>query len=230
MTPVLEARGVSAGYGGSAVVRDLNLTVEAGEVVTILGPNGAGKTTSLLTLAGALAPIAGEVRLQGRLDRSSLEHRARRGMSLVTDDRSVFFGLTARQNIRLGRGSEEDVLAEFPELAPHLDTAGGLLSGGQQQMLSVGRALASTPTLFLADELSLGLAPLVVQRLFKAVRAAADRGAAVLIVEQHAHLALDVADRAYMLVNGVVVRSDTAQAFTQDLADLERAYLATPSA
>jgi ABC-type branched-subunit amino acid transport system ATPase component len=230
MTPVLEARGVSAGYGGSAVVRDLNLTVEAGEVITILGPNGAGKTTSLLTLAGALAPIAGEIHLEGRLDRSSLEQRARHGMSLVTDDRSVFFGLTARQNIRLGRAEEADVLAEFPELAPHLDTAGGLLSGGQQQMLSVGRALASKPTLFLADELSLGLAPLVVQRLFKAVRAAADRGAAVLIVEQHAHLALDIADRAYMLVNGSVVRSDTAQAFKRDLADLERAYLATPTA
>jgi ABC-type branched-subunit amino acid transport system ATPase component len=229
MTHVIETRGLCAGYGGSPVVRALDLHVDAGEVVALLGPNGAGKTTSLLTIAGDLPAVSGEVRFFGEPERSSLQQRARRGMSLVTDDRSIFFGLTGRENLRLAKCSEEDVLAQFPELAPHLDRTGGLLSGGQQQMLSVGRALASKPRIFLADELSLGLAPIVVQRLLAAVRSAADAGAAVLIVEQHAHLALDVADRAYMLVNGQLRRAGSAAEFRGDIADIERSYLSAPA-
>src|SRR5580692_2539189 len=130
MSAVMEARGVDAGYGAVTVVRDLNLRVEPGEVVALLGRNGAGKTTALLTLAGALRPLAGEIVFLGANDRASLASRARRGLGLMTDDRSIFFGLTVRENLRLARGQGE-VLSLFPELEPLLDRPAGLLSGGE---------------------------------------------------------------------------------------------------
>ena len=136
MSAVMETRDLHAGYGDVTVVRDLDLTVSAGEIVALLGRNGAGKTTSLLTMAGALRPISGEIRFMGVADRSSLAGRARRGMGLMTDDRSIFFGLSVRENLRLARGSR-DVLSLFPELEPRLDQAAGLLSGGEQQMLGL---------------------------------------------------------------------------------------------
>ena len=224
MSVVLETRGVHAGYGDVTVVRDLNLSVCAGEVVALLGRNGAGKTTALLTMAGALRPISGEVRFLDAADRSSLAGRARRGLGLMTDDRSIFFGLTVRENLRLARGNG-DVLSVFPDLEALLDRPAGLLSGGEQQMLGLAAVLAREPRLLLIDELSFGLAPRIVQRLMKAVRDVADRGAAVILVEQFARLALDVADRAYVLVNGRVESEGTTDALRANVAELESTYL-----
>ena len=224
MSVVLETRDVHAGYGDVTVVRDLNLSVRAGEIVALLGRNGAGKTTALLTMAGALRPISGEVRFLGAPDRAGLAGRARRGLGLMTDDRSIFFGLTVRENLRLARGNG-DVLSVFPDLEGLLDRPAGLLSGGEQQMLGLAAVLAREPRLLLIDELSLGLAPRIVQGLMKAVREVADRGAAVILVEQFARLALDVADRAYVLVNGRVETEGTTEELRAHVGELESTYL-----
>ncbi len=224
MSVVLETRGLHAGYGDVAVVRDFDLSVSAGEVVALLGRNGAGKTTALLTMAGALRPLSGEIRFLGAADKSSLAARARRGMGLMTDDRSIFFGLTVRENLRLARGNDR-VLSLFPELQRILDRPAGLLSGGEQQMLGLASVLAREPKLLLIDELSFGLAPRVVQRLMGAVRQAADGGAAIVVVEQFARLALDVADRAYVLVNGRVGREGTTDMLRANVGELEAEYL-----
>lgn len=224
MSIVLETRGLNAGYGDVTVVWDLNVQVRAGEVVAILGRNGAGKTTSLLTMSGALRPQSGEIHFLGEADRSSLSGRARRGLGLMTDDRSIFFSLTVRENLRLARGGG-DVVTLFPELEPLMDRQAGLLSGGEQQMLGLAATLAREPKVLLIDELSAGLAPRVVQRLMKAVRAAADGGAAVVLVEQFARLALDVADRAYVLVNGRVAGEGSTDQLRANVSDLESKYL-----
>ena len=224
MSAVMETRGVDAGYGDVTVVRDLNLRVDSGEVVAVLGRNGAGKTTALLTLAGALHPLAGEVWFMGAENRSSLAGRARQGVGLMADDRSVFFSLTARENLRVARGSA-DVLSLFPELERLLDQPAGLLSGGEQQMLGLACVLSRKPKLLLIDELSFGLAPRVVQRLMTAVREAADAGTAVVIVEQFARLALEVADRAYVLVNGRVESEGTTGEMRANVGEIESKYL-----
>lgn len=224
MSAVLETQDVHAGYGDVTVVRDLNVRVASGEIVALLGRNGAGKTTALLTMAGALRPISGEIQFLGTPDRSSLAGRARRGLGLMTDDRSIFFGLTVRENLRLARGNG-DALSVFPELGGMLDRPAGLLSGGEQQMLGLAAVLAREPKLLLIDELSFGLAPRIVQRLMTAVRQVADRGTAVILVEQFARIALDVADRAYVLVNGRVAREGTTDKLRANIGELESTYL-----
>ena len=224
MTPVLETRQLQAGYGDATVVRDFNLRVEAGEVVSLLGRNGAGKTTALLTMAGALSPLGGEISFLGETGRASLSARSRRGLGLMTDDRSVFFGLTGRENLRVARG-DDHVLELFPELERLLDRPAGLLSGGEQQMLGLAAVLSRRPKLLLIDELSFGLAPRIVQRLMKAVREAADGGTAVILVEQFARLALEVADRAYVLVNGRVETEGSTQELRANMEELESKYL-----
>jgi len=228
-TPVIAARGLSAGYGSLAAVRDLDLTVHAGEVVALLGPNGAGKTTTLKTLAGAIAPLAGEVLWKGEPTRARMHRRARNGLAYVPEERSVFMGLTAAENLRVGDGSARTALDLFPELTPHLRRKAGLLSGGQQQILTLARALATEPVALLADELSLGLAPLVVHRLLQAVRAAADRGVGVLLVEQHARQALAMADRVYVLQRGRVALQGTAADIAGRLDEVEQTYLEGPA-
>jgi branched-chain amino acid transport system ATP-binding protein len=230
VTALVEARGLDAGYGGVPAVRGLDLRVGSGEIVALLGPNGAGKTTTLLTLAGALKPISGTICIEGRPTTSSLHRRAKLGVSIVTEERSVFMGLTTMANLRLGRGDPERALALFPELQPLLHRKAGQLSGGEQQILTLARALAAEPKVLLADELSLGLAPLVVQRLLRAVREAADRGVGVLLVEQHAQEALKLADRAYVLRRGRVELSGRAADLLGRLGDIERTYLAGPTA
>jgi branched-chain amino acid transport system ATP-binding protein len=223
---LLEAVDLSAGYGSLAAVRNLNLHVNEGEIVALLGANGAGKTTTILTLCGELPPIAGEVRWLGEPASSPLFVRARQGLSLVTEEKSVFMGLSAAENLRLGRGDPAFALDLFPELGDHLDRRCGLLSGGQQQMLTLARALAGRPRVLLADELSLGLAPILVSRLLEAVRRAVDtHGTGVLLVEQHVRQALRWADRIYVLQRGTCVLEDTAQSARGRIEEIERSYL-----
>ena len=220
---LLSARGLSAGYHRHPVVTGIDIEVHPGEVVALLGPNGAGKTTTLLALSGELAPLAGDVYFRGERISSPLYKRARNGLAFVTEERSVFPQLTAGENLKLGRGDDRIALSLFPELEPLLGRRGGLLSGGEQQMLTLARALAREPVVLLADELSLGLAPLIVARLLKAVRAAAEEhGVGVLLVEQHVKQALRIADRVLVMRGGHVVLSGTA---SEVEGRLEEAYL-----
>jgi branched-chain amino acid transport system ATP-binding protein len=224
---VLEARGLSAGYGGQPVVRDLDLLLREGEIVALLGPNGAGKTTTLLTLAGELTRVGGETLVFGAPTRKPLYRRARQGLALITEERSVLMRMSVTDNLKLGGGSVERALNVFPELRDHLRRSAGLLSGGQQQMLTLARALAREPRVLLADELSLGLAPLMVERLLERVRVAAkEQGVAVLLVEQHVSKALDLADRAYVLGHGRIRLQGTAAEVRARATELEQASLA----
>jgi branched-chain amino acid transport system ATP-binding protein len=227
MSALLEACDVHAGYGGLAVVRGLDLAVERGQVVAVLGANGAGKTTALRTLAGLQPPLAGTVSFKGSARGASLHSRARRGMAYVPEGRSVFTQLTAAQNLRVGGVSADAATAVFPELEPLLGRRAGLLSGGEQQMLTLGRALARSPEVLLADELSLGLAPLVVDRLLRAVRAAVDGGIGAVIVEQHVHRVLEIADRVILLRQGRVEFDGDADDARRAVADIEAAYVGT---
>lgn len=232
---VLSCSDLSAGYVGVPVVRRLNLHVSPGEVVSLLGPNGAGKTTALLTLAGVLPSIAGSVEAVGAPVKGSHANRvARRGLSLVPDDRALFFGLTAQENLRLGpkvKGSKATtdlVLDYFPSLRGRMKTRAGLLSGGEQQMLAIGRAIAGRPKVLLIDELSLGLAPVIVKRILPVMRQIADElGTAVLLVEQHVDLALQISDRAYVLNHGEVVLEGSAADLLNDRQRLRTSYLGT---
>jgi len=190
---VVEVDGLDAGYHGTPVVRDLTLHVGEGEVVALLGANGAGKTTTLATIAGLQQPLAGRIRMDGQDIGGKSAHRlARRGLSLVPEGRALFASLTTRENLRLsaGRGrSHDEVLDLLPELRKCLDRKAGLLSGGEQQMLAVGRAITRRPRVLLIDEMSLGLAPVVVERLLPVLRRVADDlHTAVLLVEQHVAL------------------------------------------
>jgi branched-chain amino acid transport system ATP-binding protein len=231
MSALLEVRGLEAGYLGIPAVRDLDLQVHGGEVVAVLGPNGAGKTTTLSTIAGLLKPISGSVRFEGGEIAGQPAHKlARSGLSLVPEDRALFFDLTVRENLKLAaRGdslSEEQVLELLPELRKCLGRLAGVLSGGEQQMLSLGRALMTKPRLLLVDEMSLGLAPVIVERLLPVLRRIAqDSGAGVVFVEQHVPLALELADRAYVMANGRIVLDGEAAELQKDRELLEASYL-----
>jgi branched-chain amino acid transport system ATP-binding protein len=177
----------------------------------LFGTNGAGKTTTLMTVAGALKPLGGSVELNGHRHPGTLYKAAKtEGLALLTDDRGIFPPLSVRDNLRLGQGSVSGAVHFFPELEEHLDRRAGLLSGGQQQMLALGRILSAEPKIILADELSLGLAPLIVKRLMAALREAADQGAAVLLVEQHVPVALAVVDTASVIVRGKIALQEDA--------------------
>ncbi|MET7731902.1 ABC transporter ATP-binding protein [Streptomyces sp. NPDC005402] len=223
--PLIEARALSAGYGNQPVLRDLDIEVRPGEVVALLGPNGAGKTTTLRVLSGEMAPMGGEVRWLGDSARTPLHRRARQGLAYV-GERAVLTRLDTADNLRVGRVTTEQALELFPELEKRLRTGAGMLSGGEQQMLSLARALCRAPRLLLADELSLGLAPLVVDRLLRAVREAADRGLGALLVEQHVRKVLDIADRVYVLHRGRVTMTGTPEELRGNLAAIESSYLA----
>jgi branched-chain amino acid transport system ATP-binding protein len=223
---LIEAAGLSAGYGKMAVVRDLDLRVGAGEVVALIGPNGAGKTTTLLTLAGELPPLAGEVRFLGRATTAPMHVRCRRGLGYVTEERSVIMDMSVADNLKLAAVAPADAFELFPPLERCMSRRAGLCSGGEQQMLSLARALGRAPKVLLADELSLGLAPIIVAKLLEAVRAAADeRGVGVLLVEQHVRQALRIADRVHVMERGRVVLSGTAHEVAGQLDKIEDAYL-----
>jgi branched-chain amino acid transport system ATP-binding protein len=225
--PLIEARALSAGYGRMPVVRDVSISVAPGEVVALLGANGAGKTTTLLALAGELTPMSGEVWFLGEATSAPMHRRCRRGLGYVTEERSVIMNMSVADNLKLARVVPATAFRYFPALEAIMARRAGLCSGGEQQMLSLARALGREPKVLLADELSLGLAPIVVNNLLAAVRAAAsDRGIGVLLVEQHVGQALKIADRVHVMERGRIVLSGTAAELSNQVDRIESAYLA----
>jgi len=232
----LECRGLSAGYERLVVVRELSLAVQRKEILAVLGPNGAGKTTLMLTLAGFLPPVGGTIMIDGTQVRGGSARRMNRsGVVLVPDFRALFTGLTPVQNLQLaarrGGPTTDEVLDLFPALRRRARLRTGDLSGGEQQMLAVGRALVQAPKVLLIDEMSMGLAPVVVESLMPLIRQVANESqASVILVEQHVQLALEIADRAAVLVHGDVVVSGAAADLRQDGRALEAAYLGSSPA
>ena len=235
-SPILSCRDVSAGYGSLTVVRGFNLDAEKGSVVAVLGPNGAGKTTLMLALAGLLPRLGGEVSIDGQPLASGRPAAASRaGLVLVPDDRSLFTSLTVRENInaaapRKGAVTDEEVQSLFPGLIPRWNTRAAALSGGEQQMLAMARGLVQRPKIFLVDEMSMGLAPITVEKLLPVVRTLADStGAVIVLVEQHVQLALEVADQVIVLVHGKIALSGPAADLANNPGRLEAAYLGAAS-
>ncbi|MFC0861108.1 ABC transporter ATP-binding protein [Sphaerimonospora cavernae] len=213
--------------GGQPVVRGVSLTAAAGQVTVLLGPNGAGKTTLLEAVSGILPAAGGRIRLAGRdITSWPRPRRARQGLAHVEQGRAVFATLTVRENIRLV-GPLDRALELFPELEKRLDVRAGLLSGGEQQMLVLGRAVVGGPSVLLLDEMSLGLAPAIVRRLLPVLRGLAAGGCAVLLVEQFAHAALTVADTAYVLAHGSLTYGGPPEPLRASDEALASAYLGT---
>jgi branched-chain amino acid transport system ATP-binding protein len=232
---MLAVDGLELRYGRVSAVRSISLHVDQGELVSLVGPNGAGKSSTLLAIAGALAPSAGTITLDGtRIDGRGPEVVARLGLNLVPEGRGVFTQLTVEENLRLGatlrtdrRGVESDLeglLEHFPVLQRYLSANAGKLSGGEQQQLVIARALMAKPRLLLIDEPSLGLAPLLVDRIFEIIEDLRANGATLLLVEQLAHRAVAVSDRSYVLSRGEIIASGRAEEVAQAV-DLESAYL-----
>jgi branched-chain amino acid transport system ATP-binding protein len=226
--PIFELVDLTAGYGDLEAIRSVSLELHPGEMVALFGPNGAGKTTTLMASIGAIPRMSGQVLWRGRPAATAPHRAAREGMTFVAEDRSVVATLSTLDNLRLGRGSVDDALRHFPELESLLKRRAGLLSGGEQQMLTLARAIAGRPAALLIDELSLGLAPLVVDRLLAALRNAADEeGVAILLVEQQARRALATTDRWYLLRSGQIAGSSGS---STGIDVLEAAYLSDMTA
>lgn len=238
--PLLEVRDLHVAYGQLEVVRGISFAVERGEIVTILGSNGAGKTTTLRSLAGLIRPTGGRVEFAGREIGNLPAHAiANSGLALVPEGRQLFPEHTVRENLELGAyrslregkrdefaDSLEDVFELFPRVHERLEQPAGLLSGGEQQMVAIARALVSRPQLLLLDEPSLGLAPLVLRSIFDAFRKLRARGLTILIVEQMAWLALEICDRAHVLETGRIALSGTSEELAANPRVME-AYLGT---
>jgi branched-chain amino acid transport system ATP-binding protein len=232
---VLEIRGLTAGYGRAVALHDVSLNVESGEIVAILGPNGAGKTTLVNAIAGVLAPIGGSVVFDGADLLAAHPHEiSAHGIALVPEGRRIFPKMTVAENLDIGayamaaRPGRDTNLAWvqeiFPRLAERSTQEAGTLSGGEQQMLAIGRALMAKPKLLLLDEPSLGLAPIIVQGIFEVLADINEAGVSILIVEQNAVEALDLAGRGYVLEEGRIVGEDTSGALLDD-ERLRKAYL-----
>jgi branched-chain amino acid transport system ATP-binding protein len=220
MTAMFACEGLVAGYGSTKVVRGMDLQLDSGSVLAVLGPNGAGKTTLIMTLAGLLPRLGGSLTVAGKALRSGRATAANRaGVVLVPDSRALF-------SRRRGSPPAKQVLEMFPALEKRWTVKAGALSGGEQQMLAVGRALIQEPRVLLIDEMSLGLAPVIVEDLLPKMRHIAEStGAVVVLVEQHVQLALEVADKAVVLVHGEVMLSGSASDLRRQPAKLESAYL-----
>lgn len=233
MMRALNLRDLTAGHHGVAAVRELNLHVELGEIVALIGPNGAGKTTTLDTVAGLLRPIGGSVEVQGALVKSTSD-AARHALSYLPERRGLFSQLTVRENLMLRAKSRKRgaaLLTQYPVLTKLSDRQSGLLSGGEQQVLALACALASEPRVLLIDEMTMGLAPVIVSELMGLVRSTVDeRGIGVLLVEQHVEAALTLADRAYVLQHGRVTMSGTSAQLRERIDDLHESYVPGKSA
>jgi len=233
--PILELDGVAVSYGGIQAVRGISISVARGEVVALIGANGAGKTTTLKTVMGLLPLTRGTIRFAGHdLALTTTEERVARGLSLVPEGRAVFGTLTVRENLELGayahkdrraiRESEEDVVALFPRLGERMAQDGSTLSGGEQQMLAIGRAIMARPEVLLLDEPSLGIAPVLVQQIFAAIGRIAEAGVTVVVVEQNTRMALAASRRAYVLQTGEIVLSGASAELAEN-PEVQRVYL-----
>lgn len=232
---LLDVRGIDVRYGGVAALHGVSLHVDQGEIVALLGANGAGKTSTLRAISGLVRPAAGSVTYDGQtLTGQRADTIARRGLGHVPEGRRIFTRMTVRENLELGAYGVRDakssasrfseVLDTFPRLRERLNQIAGTLSGGEQQMLAIGRALMSAPKLLLLDEPSLGLSPVLVATIFDVLRTIHERGTTILLVEQNARQALRIASRGYVLENGRIVREDAAGALLEDPA-VVAAYL-----
>jgi branched-chain amino acid transport system ATP-binding protein len=232
---VLDVSGVSINYGAVPAVRGASFQVRGGQIVTLIGANGAGKSTLMKYAAGLVTAQAGSVKLNGRaLDAASADTRVRHGLCLVPEGRRLFGSMTVRENLELGAYCRDDARAirvdlercldYFPDLVAKLGAPAGTLSGGQQQMVAVARALMAAPRVLLLDEPTIGLAPAVVEKIARVIHVIRDTGVDVLLVEQNAEVALRIADYAYVLEGGTVVQHGDAQALAGD-ERVQRAYL-----
>ncbi|MDQ3756308.1 MAG: ABC transporter ATP-binding protein, partial [Actinomycetota bacterium] len=236
MTALLEVEGLEVHYGAVQALRGLSFEVNAGEMVALLGANGAGKTTTLRTISGLLAPTAGAIRFDGAEVGGQPAHRlVSRGIAHLPEGRDLFPSLTVEENLRYGHWTRrrdradyrrrlDEAMDHFPRLRERRSQAAGTLSGGEQQMLGVARALMSAPRLLLVDELSLGLAPMIVRQLFDILREVNREGTAVLLVEQFVHMALGNTDRAYVLAKGELALAGRSADLLED-PNLVSSYL-----
>jgi branched-chain amino acid transport system ATP-binding protein len=233
--PLLRVNGIEAYYGRVCALHSVSLELAEGSVVALLGANGAGKTTTLRVISGLLRPTRGSVEFDGRrIDGWSPDRVVRSGIVQVPEGRQIFADLTVRENLLLGGYARRDfgsaqkdpprVFDYFPRLRERLQQRAGTLSGGEQQMLAIGRALRARPRLLVLDEPSLGLAPMLVKEIFRVISEIRAAGTTVLLVEQNAHMALAIADRAYVLETGRVILGDRSAALRQR-EEVRRAYL-----
>jgi len=227
---VVVLEGVSVGYSGIPVTKDVNLYIGESEIVCLLGPNGAGKTSTLLSLSGFNKPLSGDIRFLGNsLVGKTPDEITRLGIVQVSEDRSLFRGLTVQENLQVASKNKRDVdqvLSYFPKLKAIMNRKASVLSGGEQQMLVIARALLLKPKVLVVDEMSLGLAPVVVESIFPIFREIVDRtGCSILMVEQHVHLALEIADRAYVMSRGRIVSEGPADEIASRLDELRGNYL-----
>ncbi|HEX6581217.1 MAG TPA: ABC transporter ATP-binding protein [Actinomycetota bacterium] len=233
--PILELRNVSTHYGLVAVLRNVDMDIYAGEMVCLLGGNASGKTTTLKTILGYVTPSEGEVVLDGNVvSGMSTTEVVRRGVSMVPENRRLFPDMTVEENLRLGaylrrdrssvEAARETVFETFPRVRERLKQKAGTLSGGEQQMVAMGRALMADPKVLLMDEPSMGLAPILVEQVFEIIKKIRELGKTVFIVEQNANMALSIADRGYVIQTGQVVLADTAENLLQNPL-MREAYL-----
>jgi branched-chain amino acid transport system ATP-binding protein len=236
-SPLLKLSHIDTYYGPIQILKDLNVEIHEGEMVCLLGGNASGKSTTLKTILGLVKPTRGTIEFRGeRIDGLPTGHVVTRGLAIVPENRRIFPEMTVLENLEMGAylrhdkaGIQEDMeraLALFPHLKERLSQLGGTLSGGEQQMLAIARALMSRPQLLLMDEPSMGLAPILVERIFELIQEINRQGTSIFVVEQNANMALSIADRGYVLQTGRIVLADTAQNLLQNEM-MKKAYLGT---